>query len=126
MPMISKLKILGYGILVGLIVILFGYIYFLKKDIEKLQREVTALTIQNANKQATIGSLEDVIDNQNAKIEEYSKKQQEAIKKYEEWTKKENKYKQDIQDILDTKGDSTCDTLKKRLDKIKLKGYDGL
>ena len=122
----SKLNIYIYS---GIGIVLFSlilYIVFLKKDNTNLVQKLEIQKLLTINKEQNIIDLKNTISDQNKKIQALAKKQQEAVDAYKEWEKKEDKYKKDIQDILNTKGNSSCETLQKRLEKIKLRGYEGL
>lgn len=122
----NKINYYIYGIGFIILLSLLGYNWYLKSNINKLELEVENQKLLNISKEHNILDLKNIIDNQNKKITELSEKQQQAIKDYQEWLKKEDKYKQEIKDILNIKGKDTCDTLKKKLDLIKIKGYKGL
>lgn len=122
----NKLNWYIYGITFIIIISLSGYNFYLRSNINKLELEIDNQKLLNISKEHNILDLKNIIEDQNKKIKDLSDKQQQAINDYKEWLKKEDKYKQEIKDILNLKGNDTCDTLKKKLELIKVKGYKGL
>lgn len=119
-------RVILISLLVPILVSLGWYIYSLKSNVDKLKLKIENQKILTLTKDREIFKLQEILDNQNKKIKELSKKQEQAVKDYEDWLKREDKFQKEIKDLLNVKGTDTCDTLIKRLELIKIKGYNGL
>lgn len=119
-------RVIAISLIVPVLVSLGWYIYSLRSKVDRLNLQIENQKILTLTKDREIFKLKNILDNQNAKIKDLSQKQDKAIQDYKEWLKKENKFQKEINALLNAKGETTCDTLLKRLDLLKIKGYNGL
>lgn len=122
----DRVKWILVSLAVSLISGLLFYLYALKHKVEKLNLQLENQKIITITKDREIFKLQDILKNQNQKIKDLSEKQQKAIEDYKTWVAKEDKFQQEINALLSTQGKDTCDTIIKRLELIKIKGYNGL
>lgn len=118
-------KYISYSLL-GVIAVLLGIITYLKMSNESLRKDLTTMNIKFLNDEQEIKQLNSIIDNQNIKIKDLHLKEAEAMRQYEEWLVKEDKYKKEIKDILNIKDSNVCETLKKKLEAIAKIPYEEL
>lgn len=119
-------RVIAISLIVPVLVSLGWYIYSLRSKVDRLNLQIENQKILTLTKDREIFKLKNILDNQNAKIKDLSQKQEKAVQDYKEWLKKENKFQKEINALLNAKGETTCDTLLKRLDLLKIKGYNGL
>lgn len=119
-------RVIAISLIVPVLVSLGWYIYSLRSKVDRLNLQIENQKILTLTKDREIFKLKNILDNQNEKIKVLSQKQEKAIQDYQEWLKKENKFQKEINALLNAKGETTCDTLLKRLDLLKIKGYNGL
>lgn len=119
-------RVIVISLIVPVLVSLGWYIYSLRSKVDRLNLQIENQKILTLTKDREIFKLKNILDNQNEKIKVLSQKQEKAIQDYQEWLKKENKFQKEINALLNAKGETTCDTLLKRLDLLKIKGYNGL
>lgn len=119
-------RVIAISLIVPVLVSLGWYIYSLRSKVDRLNLQIENQKILTLTKDREIFKLKNILDNQNAKIKDLSQKQDKAVQDYKEWLKKENKFQKEINALLNAKGETTCDTLLKRLDLLKIKGYNGL